>query len=137
MGFHSGWFSFMRGGEEQPRITWGLLKRVFHYATSYRWQITIMLFMILLQTGINLITPLILRTLIDNTIPQKDLNQLVRLAIAMLLIPVFGAVITIINRRLNSSVGEGVIYDLRVALYSSLQRMTRWEYMSEMKSQSL
>jgi ATP-binding cassette subfamily B protein len=51
-------------------------------------------------------------------------QQLIMLAAALLLIPSIGGVLGVINRRLNATVGEGVTYDLRVALYSRLQRMS-------------
>jgi len=80
--------------------------------------------MILATTGVGLLNPLILRTLIDHTIPTGDIHSLVLLAIALLLIPAINGVINIFQRRLNVRVGEGVIYDLRLALYSNLQRMS-------------
>src|SRR4030043_1660613 len=83
-----------------------------------------MLVLILFSTGLTLLTPLILRDLIDHTIPTGDVTRLVALALALLLIPALGGAIGIVQRRLNATVGEGVIYDLRVALYARLQRMS-------------
>jgi len=83
-----------------------------------------MLLMILITTGLSLLTPLILRTLLDVTIPTGNISQLVLLVIALLLLPLTSGFIGVFQRRLNSSVGEGVIYDLRVALFSHLQRMS-------------
>jgi ATP-binding cassette subfamily B protein len=125
MGFHTGgWWGFLSASGERPKVTWPLLRRVLTYARPYRWKIFAMLAMILFNTGLTLLTPLILRTLIDQTLPQKDINQLVLLATALLIIPALGGAIAVVQRRLNVSVGEGVIYDLRVALYSRLQRMS-------------
>ena len=125
MGFHGGgWWGFLSASEERPKVTWALLRRVLAYARPYKWQITGMLLMILVNTGLTLLTPLILRTLIDETIPQEDIQQLVLLGIALLLIPALGGVINVVQRRLNAAVGEGVIYDLRVALFTRLQRMS-------------
>ena len=125
MGFHGGgWFSFLSSTGEKPKVTVGLLRRVMGYSKPYRWQLVGMLVLILFSTGLSLLTPLILRDLIDNTIPSGNLTRLVFLALALLLIPVFGGAIGIIQRRLNAMVGEGVIYDLRVALYGRLQRMS-------------
>ena len=125
MGFHGGgWWSYVRSGDEKPKVTWQLLKRVLQYSRPYRWQITGMLVMILTTTGLTLLTPLILRQLIDKTIPQKRIDQLVLLALALLAIPAAGGLINVVQRRLNSQVGEGVIYDLRVALFARLQRMS-------------
>jgi ATP-binding cassette subfamily B protein len=101
-----------------------LLKRVLHYAQPYRWRIGSVLLLILAQTGLLLLTPLILRDLLDNTIPAKDLHRLTLLAAALLLIPALNGALSVVQRRISARVGEGVIYDLRVALYANLQRMS-------------
>ena len=125
MGFHGGgWFSFLSSTDEKPKVTLGLLRRVLGYSKPYRWHLVTMLLLILVSTGLTLLTPLILRDLIDKTIPSGNVQRLVLLAFALLLIPAVGGVLGVIQRRLNAVVGEGVIYDLRVALYSRLQRMS-------------
>ncbi len=125
MGFHGGgWWSYVSASTERPKVTWALLRRVLAYAYPYRRQIAGMLLCILASTGLSLLSPLVMRTLIDRTIPNRDLNQLGLLGLALLLIPVVNGGITVIQRRLNAVVGEGVIYDLRVALYARLQRMS-------------
>ncbi len=126
MGFHGGggWHSLMSSPDVKPKVTLGLLRRVLGYSKPYRWQLVGTLVLILCSTGLTLLTPLILRDLIDKTIPSGNLQRLVMLAIALLLIPAAGGVLGVFQRRLNSMVGEGVIYDLRVALYARLQRMS-------------
>ena len=125
MGFHGGgWFSFLSSSDEKPKVTLGLLRRVLGYSKPYRWQLIGMLVLILFSTGLALLTPLILRDLIDKTIPSGNVSRLILLAFALLLIPAVGGVIGVVQRRLNAMVGEGVIYDLRVALYARLQRMS-------------
>ena len=119
-----GWHAFMHASDEKPRVTWALLRRVMAHSRPYRWHIVGMLIVILLSTGLNLLTPLILRDLIDHTIPAGDIPRLVWLAFALLLIPAFNGVLMVIQRGLNARVGEGVIYDLRVALFARLQRMS-------------
>jgi ATP-binding cassette subfamily B protein len=114
----------MRSGDEKPKVTRELLLRVLAYARGYWWQIAGMLVTILLTTGLSLLTPLIFRNMIDVVLPAKDLNRLMFLAIALLLIPAVEGGINVIQRRLNATVGEGVIYDLRSALFSRLQRMS-------------
>jgi ATP-binding cassette subfamily B protein len=126
MGFHGGggWHSLMSLPDEKPKVTLGLLRRVLGYSKPYRWQLVGMLGLILFSTGLTLLTPLILRDLIDKTIPSGNLSRLVMLAFALLLIPAAGGLLGVFQRRLNAAVGEGVIYDLRVALYARLQRMS-------------
>jgi ATP-binding cassette subfamily B protein len=124
MAFHGGWWSYLSSTEEKPRLSRQLLLRVMGYARPYNWKISGMLVIILITTGLTLITPLILRRLIDVIIPTGDLRGLAVLSLALLLIPAIGGLLNVWQRRLNSQVGEGVIYDLRVALYAHLQRMS-------------
>jgi ATP-binding cassette subfamily B protein len=119
-----GWFMAMRQGDEKPKVTRELLLRVLNYAKPYWGHIGGMLMTILLGTGLSLITPLIFRQMIDTVLPSKSVNQLTLLALALLLVPILNGFISVIQRRLNSTVGEGVIYDLRVALFGKLQRMS-------------
>lgn len=115
----------MRDGDEtKPNLTWPLLKRVMGYARPYVFHITLMLVFILITTGLGLLTPLIFRDLIDNTLPNGDAQRLNWLALGLIAIPVISAGIRVVQRKLNSTVGEGVIFDLRVSLYNHLQRMS-------------
>ncbi len=115
---------FIQGTDKRPKVTWALLRRVLAYARPYRWRIAAMLALILATTGLGLATPLILRDLIDRTLPQRDLGRLARLALLLLALPAVGGGLNVLQRRLNSVVGEGVIFDLRVALYAHLQSMS-------------
>ncbi len=110
--------------EEHPAVSWPLMKRVLRYGRPYRRKIMVMFLLILLNAGLSLITPLIMRELIDNVLPSRDLNRLWQLAGALLIIPAAGSGLAILQRHTNASIGEGVIYDLRSALYSHLQRMS-------------
>ena len=124
MGFRRGGRGLINAPDEKPEITWQLLARVLHYAKPYRWSIAGMLLLILAQTGITLLTPLIMRDMIDVTIPAGNLDRLILLAVALLMIPVLRSAIDVVQRRISSLVVSGVIYDLRLALYASLQRMS-------------
>jgi ATP-binding cassette, subfamily B, bacterial len=120
----SSWYQYMRSGDDKPTVTKELLLRVLSYAREYWGHIAGMLVTILLGTGLSLLTPLVFRNMIDVVIPAKDTDRLVLLGVALLLIPALNGGINVIQRRLNSSVGEGVIYDLRSSLFARLQRMS-------------
>lgn len=115
--------------KNKPNISRSLILRVLSYARPYWNRIGIMLIMILITTGLGLLTPLIFRDLIDNVLTQNgelygDINRLNILALGLVLIPVVSGLIRVVQRRINASVGEGVIYDLRVSLYEHLQKMS-------------
>lgn len=119
-----GWFMAMRQGDEKPKVTRELLLRVLNYAKPYWWHIAGMLVTILLSTGLSLLTPLIFRNMIDVVLPAKDTQRLIWLGLALLFIPALSGGVNVLQRRLNSTVGEGVIFDLRSSLFSRLQRMS-------------
>jgi ATP-binding cassette subfamily B protein len=83
-----------------------------------------MLFLTLVIAGLSLITPLILRDLIDKTLPDQDLQRLLFSGIILLLIPLFLGALNVVQRYINARVGEGVVYNLRTALFSHMQRMS-------------
>ena len=55
---------------------------------------------------------------------QKTWIDYIFWRLALVLIPILSGGIRIIQRKLNAAIGEGVIYDLRVALYHHLQQMS-------------
>jgi ATP-binding cassette, subfamily B, bacterial len=121
----AGWFNYVRSGDSKPqKVTRELLLRVLAYARPYWGHLAGMLVLILVSSAISLVAPLIFRHMIDNVLPQGDLDGLWQLALALLLVPILGGVVGILQRRLNAAVGEGVIYDLRVSLFGKLQRMS-------------
>ena len=119
-----GWFMYMRSGDEKPKLTRELLLRVLAYARPYWWHLAGMMVTILISTGLSLVGPLIFRQMIDVVLPSKDINQLILFAFALLLLPVVDGIVGVFQRRLNATVGEGVIFDLRSALFSRLHRMS-------------
>ena len=121
-----GWFKYFHGADltNKPKVTRRLLLRVLAYAKPYRLQIAGMLGAILLTTFLGLLNPLIFREIIDSALAEKDLGKLNVLALGLVLIPIVSGGVRIIQRKLNVSIGEGVIYDLRVSLYHHLQQMS-------------
>lgn len=125
--FHSGgWWTYMNSEEAKPPpVTRALLRRVLGYARPYRLAILGMLAAILATTSLGLLTPLIFRELIDGALqPPGDAARLDLLALGLVAIPLLSSAISVGQRKLNATVGEGVIYDLRLLLYDHLQRMS-------------
>ena len=116
----------LRHGDEQarPQISRALLRRVLAYARPYAGRIILLFTSICATIGLGLLTPLIVRDLIDTALPAKDAARLNLLAAGLIAIPVAGAVIRIWQRKLDATIGSGIILDLRTALYSHLQRMS-------------
>jgi ATP-binding cassette subfamily B protein len=120
----TGWRGYLKGSDEKPELTWSLVRRVTGYARPYLRQIIEMFLLIVATTGLGLLVPLIMRYLIDHIIPSGNISQLIFLAVGMLFIPALSGLFRVWQRRLNAQIGEGVTYDLRMAIYAHLQRMS-------------
>src|SRR5919201_1222324 len=120
------WWSYIRYDAEQdrPKVSRALLRRVAGYARPYTGRIALMLSTIIGISVLSVIPPLLYRNLIDVAIPQKDLPRLNWLALGMIAVPVGSGLLGVLQRYLGSKIGEGVIYDLRCALFQHLQRMS-------------
>jgi ATP-binding cassette subfamily B protein len=105
-------------------LSWPLIRRIYSYARPYGYKLTGILLIILVTSGLHLLNPLIMREMIDRTIPSGDTRRLILLAVALLVMAMLNNGLLGVQRWLSSAVGEGVITDLRVALYSHLQRMS-------------
>ncbi len=121
-----GWGRYWHGAEEKPKlqVSRRLLFRVLQYARPYWLHIAGMLLTITVGALLGLISPLIFREIIDVALPQKDIPKLNALALGLVIIPLIRSGVRIVQRKLNVTIGEGVIYDLRVALYRHLQQMS-------------
>ena len=120
---HGGFPFSMNAPDEKPRVTRSLVRRVLSYARPYRKLIGLMLLITVATAGLSLLMPLILRQLIDVTLVERDLNSLWLLVAALIALPIITSGLNVLLRRTNSVVGEGVVFDLRVALFAHLQRM--------------
>jgi ATP-binding cassette, subfamily B, bacterial len=120
-----GWWRHMSVGEnEKPQISWQLIKRVLYYAKPHRLRIILVLISIIASTLLGLVSPLLFGQLIDVALPQKNVGLLDLLALGIVIIPLLTGLISVFQRQLNAAIGEGVIFELRVALFAHLQRMS-------------
>lgn len=127
MSFHGGgWWAFFSIDEQQdrPSINRSLLIRVWRYARPYKLKVVGLLLTILLISGLTLIPPLLFRQFIDVALPEENVRLLTFLALGMVIVPLLNGFIGVAQRRLSAEVGEGVIYDLRRALYDHMIRMS-------------
>lgn len=116
----------MRHDRDQrgPEIDRALLRRVFAYGKPYRMMLVGVLVTILVVSGLTVVPPLLIRDLIDNAIPAADVGRLTILGVAMVVVPLISVSVGALQRWMSAKAGEGIIYDLRRALYTHLQGMS-------------
>ena len=101
----------------------GTLRRVWTFARPYRSTIILFLLAIISSALLALVPPFVFRSIIDNAIPDSNRGQIVVLAGLAALAAVGDAGLAIVQRWTSAKVGEGLIYDLRRALFAKIQRM--------------
>ncbi len=120
-----GWWQYLSAEDSnESNIDRHLLQRVWQYARPYQGRITIILLAISLSVLLGLLPPLIYRRLIDTTLPNKDYTELNLLALGMIAVPISSGIIQVVQRYHSSTVGEGLIRDLRQTLYGHMQQMS-------------
>ncbi len=67
---------------------------------------------------------LLLRNIIDDALPHANMQLLVTLVIAMVLVTIVSAVINMIQTIISTKIGQSVLHDLRVKLYSHLHSLS-------------
>jgi ATP-binding cassette, subfamily B, bacterial len=111
--------SQLEGASVDRSLVW----RVWRFARPYRWMLLGYLGIIVATALVQLVPPLLFRSIIDTAIPNGDRAYLNLLAGLAVLAALGSAALAVADRYLSSRVGEGVIYDLRVALFAHVQRM--------------
>jgi ATP-binding cassette subfamily B protein len=110
------------------RLERDVLKRVLGFAGPYRWQLVGFFVTVVLSAIAAAIPPLLLRQLIDHGLPGRfsrhgDMAVVTWVAIAATGLAIAGAVLSLGQRWYSARIGEGLIYDLRRALFDHVQRM--------------
>ena len=99
------------------------VRRVWRFARPYRRSILGFLATILFTSVIALIPPLMFRLIVDEAIPDSDKRRIVYLTIILVIVALGDAALQIVQRWYSARIGEGLIYDLRVALFDKVQNM--------------
>ena len=104
-------------------ITPGVVRRVGRLARPYRPMLAGFLATIVAAAVIALAPPLLFRRIIDDAIPSGDRAGLHLLATLVVVAAVADAALAFAERWFSSKIGEGLIFDLRVALFDHVQHL--------------
>ncbi len=105
------------------RLNRATTRRIGAFARPYRKAIAVFLAAILVSAVLALLPPLMFRSILDTAIPDGDRRLITILAGVVVLAAIGDAVLNIVQRWCSARIGEGLIYDLRVALFDKVQRM--------------
>jgi ATP-binding cassette subfamily B protein len=128
MGFHGGGgrFGHFGNGDERkvPRERRGhTIRRIAAFFGPYRVAVSAVLMTIVVTSLLGIINPYLLKLLIDEALPQRDLGLLNLFVGLMIIVPIVSGLIGVGQSYLNNVIGQRVMQDLRNALYTHLQRL--------------
>ncbi|MEO7117679.1 MAG: ABC transporter ATP-binding protein [Candidatus Limnocylindrales bacterium] len=107
----------------RPERRAATLRRIAAFFKPYRRQISVVLLTIVVTSLLGLANPYLLKLLIDDALPKRDLGLLNLYVGLMIVLPVASGLIGIGQTYLNNVIGQHVMQDLRNALYAHLQQM--------------
>jgi ATP-binding cassette subfamily B protein len=105
------------------RVGRATARRVWQFARPYRGTITLFLVSILAAALLALVPPLVVRAILDQAIPDEDRTLIIWLASLAVAAALLDAALQIVQRWCSARVGEGLIADLRTALFAKVQRL--------------
>jgi ATP-binding cassette subfamily B protein len=111
------------GLDDDKKLDRGLLIRVWRFAAGHHKRIFAYAALLTMATIVGVLPPLILRQIIDRALPSGSYGLLHLLALAAICVAAMETIFSVANRYLSSSIGEGIIFDLRVALFDKLMQM--------------
>ncbi len=122
----------MRSFQRDPSVTGqklapGTVRRIGRFAQPYRHDLMVFLALIVVDALVAVANPLIFKKIIDDGIgknPPATGSTSVVLAMALVLVglALFDAVLALIQRWYSARIGEGLIYDMRSQVYAHVQR---------------
>jgi ATP-binding cassette subfamily B protein len=98
--------------------------RIARLFRPYRARLTTVLALIGLSAGVSMISPFLLREVLDKAIPESDTGLLTALVAGMVAISIVTGALGVAQTWLSNAVGQRVMHDLRAAVYRHLQRLS-------------
>lgn len=99
------------------------LIRISIFLKPYTWQVTASLVLLLTLTGLNLLVPRIIQSVVDIGLIAGQTASLIRSALILFALGVGSAVLNLSNRYISEWIAVSVGYDLRNRMYDHIQHL--------------
>jgi ATP-binding cassette subfamily B protein len=121
-------FSLMRRMSADPNIarhqlTPGVVRRILVFARPYRALIIGFIALVVISSALAVAPPLLFREIIDDGVLKGNRHLVVVLGITVAALAVLQAVIGMVQRWCSSTIGEGLIFDLRTRVFDHVVTM--------------
>ncbi|HCG29799.1 MAG TPA: ABC transporter ATP-binding protein [Thermomicrobiales bacterium] len=126
MSMHMAWRSMVRTTDsisDQRPFSVATLKRIGVFAQPRRGRIALFVALSVVTAALAVATPVLAGRVINAIIDGKAERIIITLASLIAVLAVLEGGLTILNRWLSSTIGEGLILDLRTTVFDHVQRM--------------
>ncbi|MFC9244847.1 ABC transporter ATP-binding protein [Streptomyces sp. NPDC057136] len=115
--------SAMTAQQDRRPFSRATLRRIASFARPHRRQIYRFLALSVVTALLAVATPVLAGKVVDAIIQGRDTGVVTRLAVLIAVIAVAEAALGLLTRWLSAGLGEGLILDLRTAVFDHVQRM--------------
>jgi len=116
-------YNAMNAQQDKRPFSKATLRRIGTFARPHRRELTFFLLLSVVTAVLAVATPVLAGRVVDAIVEGAETGVVVRLAVVIAVIAVAEAGLGLVGRWLSATIGEGLILDLRTAVFDHVQRM--------------
>lgn len=109
---------------EMPKVTKKMMVRILSYFKPYWKQMLLALISIIAISLLGLVSPMVIRSIVDKALPQKNLKLLSLLIIVSILSTILLSLLQVGQSYLNTWIAKHIILNMKNEMYLHLQKMS-------------
>ena len=107
----------------QHQLSRGVVRRVLRFAKPYRFLIVVFVVLVVILATLAVAPPLLFKEIIDHGVLQGNRRVVIIVSLTLAGIAVLQAVLGMVQRWFSSTIGEGLIFDLRTQVFDHVIQM--------------
>jgi ATP-binding cassette, subfamily B, bacterial len=107
-----------------PAVRKANFRRIVRLFRPYKARLGVVSTLIVFSAAIGVVSPFLLREVLDVAIPEENVGLLTALVAGMVVIPIVTGILGVWQTLLSNQVGQSVMHDLRTQVYRHLQRLS-------------
>jgi ATP-binding cassette subfamily B protein len=100
------------------------LRRIGRLFAPYRWQMAIVIAIIVASSLVGVVSPFLLRAVIDTALPDRNVRLLAFLVAGMIAVAAVTSAFGVVQTWISTKVGQQVMHGLRTSVFGHLQRQS-------------
>jgi len=113
----------MNQNEERRKFSVATLRRILGFARPHRRDLVVFLLLSVVSAVLIVATPVLAGRVVDAIVGNGEVSTVIQLSVIIAVIALLEAAVGLLSRWLSSRIGEGLILDLRRAVFTHVQRM--------------